>query len=85
MPIGGEERLGRSELLVERIFLGLRGGGLGLDRLVAEFDYDVLGAHRETVERLRHEGRLEIRDGMLCLTRRGYLLCDEIAARLAPR
>jgi coproporphyrinogen III oxidase-like Fe-S oxidoreductase len=81
-PGEAEERLGAGQMLRERIFLGLRSGGLDLDRLAADFGKDAV-AERDAVLRGLLEERLAILDGRtLRLTRPGFVLCDEIGARL---
>jgi oxygen-independent coproporphyrinogen-3 oxidase len=83
-PDAGEERLGPAELLAERIFLGLRDGGLDVGDLRRRLGYDLLVERGELIRELLGEGRLE-RDGdLLRLTRTGYPVCDEIAERLTP-
>ena len=83
LPVASEEDLGPRELVHERILLGLRSGGLDLARLSADLAYDL--PHRQ--ERMMHwmieEGLATQVEQRLRLTRKGYMLCDEISARLA--
>ncbi len=79
LPILQQESLDAAQLLGEEIFLGLRSDGVSLQTL----------RHRATSVRslipsLVDEGVAVIENGILRLTRKGYLLCDEIAARLMP-
>ena len=67
----------------ERIFLGLRlSSGLSLDELACY--------HRdssfpdETLDRLREQGLVVLQDGVLALTRKGFLFADKVAEELMP-
>ncbi|RPJ78438.1 MAG: hypothetical protein EHM13_14640 [Acidobacteria bacterium] len=84
-PVAGEEQLGPAELLAERIFLGLRDGGLDLGTLRRWLGYDLMAERGETVRGLLRDGRAELDGKLLRLTRTGYPVCDEIADRLTPR
>ncbi len=77
-PAAGGERLTPEILRAERIFLSLRCGGLDLN----SFDDDFASANADALRRLRSHGLLEVSQGLLRLTRRGMLLCDEICAIL---
>lgn len=79
LPILQEETLDTVQLLEEEIFLGLRSDGIRLERL----RHDATQAS-SLVASLIDEGAAMIENGILRLTRKGYLLCDEIAARLMP-
>jgi oxygen-independent coproporphyrinogen-3 oxidase len=81
-PVGGEELVGRQAMANERIFLGLRSDGLDVSRLRAEFGVDLPAIHPAVLERLAAEGLARWNGGLLRLTSRGYLLCDEIAGAL---
>jgi oxygen-independent coproporphyrinogen-3 oxidase len=81
-PVESEERLGAEQLLRERIFLGIRSGGLALDRLATDFGEGVVAERHAVLGGLIQDG-LAIMDGQtLRLTRPGFLLSDEIGARL---
>jgi oxygen-independent coproporphyrinogen-3 oxidase len=85
VPVGGEERLGVQELTAERIFLGLRDGGLHPPRLARDLGYDLSGERGAVLRSLQQDGLAGMQAGVLRLTRKGYLVCDEIARRLLPR
>jgi oxygen-independent coproporphyrinogen-3 oxidase len=68
----GEETLSPRQLRNERIFLGLRGTG------VAAADV----AEGETLSEFMRLGLVTWKDGVVRLTSRGYLLCDEISVKL---
>lgn len=79
LPIAHQESLGEAELMAEEIFLGLRSDGIRLCTLQRR-----PSAPHDFIARLVAEGIALIEDDVLRLTPKGYLICDEIAARLAP-
>ena len=82
-PIASEEHIGIRELVHERILLGLRSGGLDLACLAADLGYD-LQVRQGGMMRWMIEEELAVREGrVLRLTPKGYVLCDEICARLS--
>ena len=83
LPVDGEERLTKDQLRLEQIFLGLRGPGLDLSRYEQQFGRSFLEEQRGTVDALLREGHAAISGSTLALTRRGYMICDEICASLA--
>jgi len=83
LPIASEEHIGIRELVHERILLGLRSGGLDLACLAADLGYD-LQVRQGGMMRWMIEEELAVREGrVLRLTPKGYVLCDEICARLS--
>jgi oxygen-independent coproporphyrinogen-3 oxidase len=84
LPVASEEPVGTREMLRERILLGLRSGGLDLARLRVEFGYELEAQGGEIVRWMIHERLASLRGDLLCLTPKGYLLCDEICSRLTP-
>jgi oxygen-independent coproporphyrinogen-3 oxidase len=80
LPVAMREEVTRAQLCNERIFLGLRSAGLDLARLEREFALppDRLALAGALVE----EGAAVLEGGTLRLTDRGYMLCDEISARM---
>lgn len=74
-PLAGEERLSGNQLRNERVFLGLRGRGLALAEIAD-------GKSQAVVRDLVEHGLAVVEDEALRLTPRGYLLCDEISAKL---
>ncbi|MBP1777824.1 MAG: oxygen-independent coproporphyrinogen oxidase [candidate division NC10 bacterium] len=83
LPIASEEHVGPRELVQERILLGLRSDGLDLARLAVELGYD-LAQRQDSMMRWMIEEGLAAMDGqVLRLTSKGYMLCDEISARLS--
>jgi oxygen-independent coproporphyrinogen-3 oxidase len=83
LPVASEEHIDTSALIQERILLGLRSSGLDLPRLNAEFGYSLECRQDELIRWMLAE-RLAVRDGgLLRLTSNGYVVCDEICARLS--
>ena len=80
LPTQREEILTKQQLVTEQVFLGLRSDGLRVSEIESAFSAPQQSVVRELVQR----GAAQHEDGLLRLTRQGYLLCDEIAARLIP-
>jgi oxygen-independent coproporphyrinogen-3 oxidase len=77
LPILQRESLDPAHLLEEEIFLGLRSDGVRLQTLEQHSP-----SPRSFIASLIDEGAALVENDLLRLTRKGYLLCDEIAARL---
>ena len=69
-------------MLDERIFLGLRSGGLDLKGLSVDFGYDFESRRGDLMRWMDEEKLASLEQGVLRLTPKGFLLCDEIASRL---
>jgi oxygen-independent coproporphyrinogen-3 oxidase len=69
-------------MMVERFFLGLRSDGVRLEDFRRDFGEGVFEKHRPLLDDLVSEKILVIANDTLRLTTRGYLLCDEVSARL---
>ncbi|MBI4535700.1 MAG: radical SAM family heme chaperone HemW [Ignavibacteriae bacterium] len=82
LPIVTEEELSCDQLLTERIFLGLRCDGVNLDRLRNDFGDDFRATHSMIIDALLAAQALTFDAQSLRLTSKGYLVCDEICARL---
>jgi coproporphyrinogen III oxidase-like Fe-S oxidoreductase len=81
-PTAGEEVLDRKALFMECLFLGLRSEGVNLARLRNEFGVDFLNGNDAELQTLLTERLARLDNDVLSLTPAGYLLCDEICARL---
>jgi len=81
-PTESEEQLESKELLEEQVLLGLRTGHLDLARLARDFGRDLEVTRHDTLRALSEADLTVIRDGILELTPRGFLLCDEVCLRL---
>jgi len=80
LPVNARESVSRTQLCNERIFLGLRSAGVDLRSL--ERDFGIPADRRALADALVEEGAAVLEGTRLCLTPRGYLICDEIAARM---
>jgi oxygen-independent coproporphyrinogen-3 oxidase len=81
-PISKTETLSERDLINERIFLGLRSDGLDLDVVHEDLGYSLSPRQEDTVRGLVQEGHAVLEGRRLRLTLRGYVICDEICARL---
>jgi oxygen-independent coproporphyrinogen-3 oxidase len=84
LPVESEEQVGATEMVSERIFLGLRTSGLDLARLRLDFGYDLEARQGDKLHWLLDEKMAVLEGGILRVTLKGYLLCDEICRRLFP-
>jgi oxygen-independent coproporphyrinogen-3 oxidase len=74
-PVAGSEELAPADVSLERVWLGLRAsGGLELATLMV--------AQQERVDEWVRSGLAERVEGMIRLTRRGWLLLDRLAVEL---
>jgi oxygen-independent coproporphyrinogen-3 oxidase len=73
--VAGEEVLSAAQLRNERVFLGLRGSGLPVAGLEPAGSPSIL-------RDLEENGLAVVEGGIVRLTPRGYLICDEISAKL---
>jgi oxygen-independent coproporphyrinogen-3 oxidase len=84
LPVEAEEQVGTPELVNERIFLGLRSSGVDLAGLRSDFGYNLEACQGDELQPLLEEKMAVLEGGILRLTSRGYLVCDEICSRLIP-
>ncbi|MBI5326643.1 MAG: radical SAM family heme chaperone HemW [Ignavibacteriae bacterium] len=82
LPAEGSEILTGRQKLEERIMLGLRCEGLNITELNKEFNIDLILKNRELINQLINDGLMTNGNGMLKLTRKGYLLSDEIIIKM---
>jgi len=83
VPVAAAEDVGARELAHERILLGLRGDGLDLECVSPASGCGPSVWQTDLIRALFEEG-LAVREGkLLRLTRKGYVLCDEICARFS--
>ncbi|MCX8011155.1 MAG: radical SAM family heme chaperone HemW [Ignavibacteria bacterium] len=81
--IMSEEFLNPTELYNERIFLGLRSKGLDLKKLEEEFNIPIKSMIDERfLNDLLKNDFIKLENQVLRLTKKGYLLCDEICEQL---
>ncbi|TAL68259.1 MAG: radical SAM family heme chaperone HemW [Bacteroidetes bacterium] len=82
LPVEGSEVLTKRQMLEERIMLGLRCEGLNPEKLNSEFEIDLLSLNQELINNLVNEKLMENGNQKLRLTRKGYLLSDEIITKI---
>lgn len=80
--IKDEEFLNPTEIYNERIYLGLRSRGINLKQLEEEFNINLLKHEERFFNDLIKNGFVIIENDMLRLTKKGYLLVDEICEQL---
>jgi oxygen-independent coproporphyrinogen-3 oxidase len=80
LPVEGDERLTKQQLLLEAVMLGLRtADGLDLEYLHRRFDLDLLPSNATTVENLCQAGHLTVVGHRLVPTTRGLAISDTLA------
>jgi oxygen-independent coproporphyrinogen-3 oxidase len=84
LPVESEEQIGPTEMVHERTFLGLRSSGVDRMRLQQDFGYTPALRQEDTVRWLLDERMAVLESGILRLTSKGFLLCDEICGMLLP-
>jgi len=84
-PVASSESLDPKQMLEERLFLGLRSDGVELGALEHDYSTQFPRQQREFVAHLVEQKNAILEsNGRLRLTSKGYLVCDEICARLLP-
>ncbi len=82
LPIAGEELLSGRELFEEKVMLGMRMGRLDLETIRRETGNDILAASGAFIGELTARGLAMVDSGALRLTRAGFMVCDEVSARI---
>ena len=76
-PVAGEEELGPDAMALEAAMLGLRtADGVDLEDFRERFGVDLVGRNQALVERLAEEGLVEVTEGRLRPTARGFAVAD---------
>jgi oxygen-independent coproporphyrinogen-3 oxidase len=78
LPFSFEEELTKKQLFEETIMLGLRSEGIDLEKIKNVFLMDLLEEHNDFVAELFSNDFIFFDKTKLCLTRKGFLLCEEI-------
>ncbi|MGK9368717.1 radical SAM family heme chaperone HemW [Melioribacter sp. Ez-97] len=76
--VAGSEILTTEMMLEEYVMLALRSGGIDIENLKNRFGDKWLSENLPILEKLNTEGFLKIENGIIRLTKKGYLLCDEL-------
>ncbi len=82
LPIEGSEVLTKRQILEEKIMLGLRCEGLNMEEIKKEFQIDLIAVNQELINHLANEKLIENGNQHIRLTRKGYLLSDEVISKI---
>jgi len=82
LPVASTESLSTDSLMTEHLFLGLRSTGLDLGEFRREFGDSLVARHATLIQGLVDANIATVVSDVLRLTPRGYLICDEVSARL---
>lgn len=80
--IVGQEELSPEKLRDEYIFLRLRSEGIDLKEFQSRFGSDFIQENNPAIKHYLDTGLMENMNGIIRLTKKGYLVCDEICAQL---
>jgi oxygen-independent coproporphyrinogen-3 oxidase len=78
LPLAGSEELTGRQMQEETIFLGLRSGGIDLEKFRKQFGFDLIETYKDLTDSCLQDGLAVLRGKNFSLTARGYALCDEI-------
>ncbi|HWP82263.1 MAG TPA: radical SAM family heme chaperone HemW [Bacteroidota bacterium] len=78
----GSEVLLSDQLIEEEIFLGLRSSGIDLQRFEKRHGIALLSVARKQINQFIDDGLVVVEEGRIRSTKKGYMLCDEIASSL---
>jgi oxygen-independent coproporphyrinogen-3 oxidase len=81
-PVASAEAISPREMREERILLGLRCGRLDLQWLRLDSAKDLTHGTRDVLQWMIQEDLASLREGVLRLRPKGFLVCDEICRRL---
>ena len=82
LPTKGSEILSRKDMIVERIYLGLRAEGIDTREINNEFGIDLTVLLSGMLKEYEKEGFLKVTPELISLTGKGYAVCDGIAAKI---
>ncbi len=83
-PLLTEETLDEKQLATERMFLGLRSDGVDLKQFRNDFPTIASRLEYSLIHTLARDESAILAGDILRLTAKGFLLCDEICARILP-
>jgi oxygen-independent coproporphyrinogen-3 oxidase len=78
IPLENKEQLSEAQLMDEAIFLGLRSEGIHIKEFQRRFDHDFMKLYKPTTDELIQRGYALLENERFRLTKKGYVLCDEI-------
>ena len=80
LPIEETEILTMEQLRLEALYLGLRTKkGVSLQDFENRYDYDLFTEKKETLDKLKEEGFISLRDGHLYPTQTGLAIADSLS------
>jgi oxygen-independent coproporphyrinogen-3 oxidase len=86
LPIAGQERLTREQMIMEAIYLGFRTvQGIDLGDFERRFGIDFSMTYREKIAGFENDDLLKINDSHCALTRKGMVLLDGITAEFTSQ
>ncbi len=86
LPIANFEILSEDKKIEEFIYLGLRSTGIEFNKFRDKFGFDFLdGEIMDELKELEKHGFVKLDEFSVKLTRKGFLLCDEIAVNLISK
>lgn len=86
IPIANFEILSVDKMIEEFIYLGLRSKGVDLRKFKEKFAFDFVdGEIMESLSELKNLGYIKIDGYQVKLSRKGFLVCDEIALNLISK
>jgi len=80
--VAGSEKLSLEEELNEYVMLALRSSGLDKKKFTGRFGSAWLEDKSSYLDLLKNENYLEMNNGLIKLTSKGYAVCDEILKKL---
>ncbi|MEN3037688.1 MAG: radical SAM family heme chaperone HemW [Candidatus Kryptonium sp.] len=86
LPIANFEILSEEKMIEEFIYLGLRSTGVDLKKFKEKFGFDFIDDEiNENLNELKKLGYVDIDEFKVRLTRKGFLVCDEITVNLISK
>jgi oxygen-independent coproporphyrinogen III oxidase len=82
LPEANDERIDEQKRMMELAFLTIRADGMPMEQFRSEFDIDLRSALQPDLQYWSEAGMVEERDGVLRLTSKGYVVCDEITIKV---
>jgi len=82
VPVEGSENIVDDTLLSEIILLGLRSTGIDLKKVEEDFHIDFYHKNQLIIKDLIENGFIYLDYPILLLTKKGFLVCDEICRKL---
>ncbi len=80
--IVGQEELTKDKLRYEYIFLRLRSEGIDLHEFQSRFGSDFIQENNPAIKHFHDAGLMVSMNGIIRLTKKGFLVCDEICSQV---